>query len=430
MARLASLEEELRLLKNGKKSKTSHTPPSQDISRSNLKSLREPSVLKTGGQLGRFGTTLFQNPIADTTIHYDLNYCNDCGFDMSNTTIDAISKRQEVVLPKIVPQYIDHITYHKTCCGCGKKCQSNFPPAIKSAVQYGDNIAALVSYLSVYQYLPYHRITKLLNGLFGLTISEGTINNMLTDVAEKAMPAYQAIQQRVAISNVIGSDETGSSIAGAKGWFHTWQNDSLTFIVAATNRGYQTIATYFKDGFKHSVYVSDCWAAQLKVEAKEHQLCLVHLLRELNNFIDALQCTWSVQFKQLLKDAIALKKELTIGEYYQTPTTVKDIADRLKEIIGKEPVSTNNKIVAFCKRIKKHQKSILTFLYHQFVPPDNNGSERAIRNVKIKTKVSTNFRTVEGAQRFAMIRSVTDTAIKNGQNPFDAICSIANHYGE
>jgi transposase len=297
-------------------------------------------------------------------------------------------------------------------------------------VQYGDNIAALVSYLSVYQYLPYYRITKLLNGLFGLSISEGTINNMLIDVSQKAMPAYQSIQQKIAISKVIGSDETGSSIAGAKGWFHTWQNDSLTFIVAAVNRGYQTVATYFKDGFKYSVYVSDCWAAQLKVEAKEHQLCLVHLLRETNNFIDALQCSWSAKFKQLLKDAIDLKKQLTTQDYITTPIAVKNIIDRLSNVINEAPISTNNKVIAFYNRIKKHQKSIFPFLYHQFVPPDNNGSERAIRNVKVKTKVSTNFRTIQGAQRFAIIRSVTDTAIKNGQNPFEAICAIANYYGE
>ena len=46
------LEEEICLLKNGKKSSTSHTPPSHDIGRCNRKSLREKSGKKTGGQLG------------------------------------------------------------------------------------------------------------------------------------------------------------------------------------------------------------------------------------------------------------------------------------------------------------------------------------------------------------------------------------------
>ena len=47
--KISSLEEEIRLLKNGRKSHTSSTPPSQDIGRSNAKSLREASLRKKGG---------------------------------------------------------------------------------------------------------------------------------------------------------------------------------------------------------------------------------------------------------------------------------------------------------------------------------------------------------------------------------------------
>jgi hypothetical protein len=46
-----------------------------------------------------------------------------------------------------------------------------------------------------------------------------------------------------------------------------------------------------------------------------------------------------------------------------------------------------------------------------------NGSERAIRNFKTKLKVSGLFRSDEGAERFAVIRSIIDTAIKNNKNP-------------
>ncbi|TXD54749.1 IS66 family transposase, partial [Polaribacter sp. IC066] len=51
--------------------------------------------------------------------------------------------------------------------------------------------------------------------------------------------------------------------------------------------------------------------------------------------------------------------------------------------------------------------------------------ERAIRNVKVKQKVSGQFKTENGAQIYAVIRSVTDTCIKNGQNIFAAFKTIA-----
>jgi len=109
-------------------------------------------------------------------------------------------------------------------------------------------------------------------------------------MTQNAQPVYKTIQQKIQQSEVVGSDETGSSYGGKKGWFHTWQTITLTFIVASLNRGYKTIEQYFKDGFPLSVYVSDCWAAQLKVKALLHQICTAHLLRELCNFEDALSC--------------------------------------------------------------------------------------------------------------------------------------------
>jgi transposase len=59
--------------------------------------------------------------------------------------------------------------------------------------------------------------------------------------------------------------------------------------------------------------------------------------------------------------------------------------------------------------------------YHPKVPPDNNASEQAVRNVKVKTKVSNQFRSEDGARRFAIMRSVIDTTIKNTQNVFEAL---------
>ncbi|MDR1882524.1 MAG: transposase [Prevotella sp.] len=70
---------------------------------------------------------------------------------------------------------------------------------------------------------------------------------------------------------------------------------------------------------------------------------------------------------------------------------------------------------------------MLTFLYHPEVPPDNNGSERATRNIKVKTKVSGQFRNKDGkrADRFARIRSVIYTAIKNGQEVYPTLSCLA-----
>jgi transposase-like protein len=82
------------------------------------------------------------------------------------------------------------------------------------------------------------------------------------------------------------------------------------------------------------------------------------------------------------------------------------------------------------KKLNKITQDILRFLHHNHVPADNNGSERAIRNIKVKQKVSGGFRSLAGADAFAVIRSVIDTTIKSTQNVFIAISLIANYCPE
>lgn len=170
---------------------------------------------------------------------------------------------------------------------------------------------------------------------------------------------------------------------------HTWHSAKLTFIVVSINRGYQTILQYFPNRFPQSVYVIDCWSAQLNVPTKLHKLCMAHLLRELYNFIEVLDCKWSSNVKALFTDTIFLMNQLTITDYKRYCEQVVTIQKRLDTLLNKHVhASLNKKVQAFIKRLKKHQKSILTFLYHYYVPPENNASGRAIRNVKLKTKVS------------------------------------------
>ena len=427
---ILAFEERIRLLENGRKSTTSHTPSSQEIGRSNTKSLRSKSDKSTGGQSGNEGNTLLCKAVPDAILPHIPNYCTECGLRLSGIASVVEECRQEIVIPPIRAQYLEHVSHSKVC-SCGNKCVGSFPEGINAPIQYSGQIGAMVAYLNAFQYLPYKRITLLMQDLFGISMSEGTVDNLLERMTQKAMPSYQIIQQRIQFEDVVGGDETGASIGGKKGWMHTWQSAKLTFIAASMNRGFQTMLQYFPKGFPQSVYVSDCWAAQLKVPAKLHQLCMVHLLRELNNFVEALDCKWSVDMKALIIDAIVLKQQLSITDYKQPCQQTIDIQKRLDTLLKKhENASSNKKVQAFIKRLEKHQKSILTFLYHHHVPPDNNASERAIRNVKVKTKVSGQYRSQRGAERFAILRSVIDTIRKSNNNAFEGLLCLYYDFAE
>jgi hypothetical protein len=83
-----------------------------------------------------------------------------------------------------------------------------------------------------------------------------------------------------------------------------------------------------------------------------------------------------------------------------------------------------NELAAFQRRMIKYENYLFTFLFNPEVPPDNNGSERAIRNIKVKHKISGYFKSFKGAFQFAILRSVLDTALKNRQNILGAFTQI------
>ena len=94
--------------------------------------------------------------------------------------------------------------------------------------------------------------------------------------------------------------------------------------------------------------------------------------------------------------------------------------DKLLEVESIPKSETQKQINSF----KKARDKIFTFLLYPNVPPDNNGSERAIRNLKVKLKVSQQFKSSQGAKDYGTLRSVIDTARKRDMNEFDVIRDI------
>jgi hypothetical protein len=85
-----------------------------------------------------------------------------------------------------------------------------------------------------------------------------------------------------------------------------------------------------------------------------------------------------------------------------------------------------SKVFPFQERLKERPHQVFNFLFHPDVPYHNNGSEQAIRNIKVKQKVSGSFRSERGSEIFAILRSVFDTTIKKGGNPFETIRFAVN----
>ena len=426
-ARITDLEQQLERYINRKDSNNSSLPPSKDENRPpRTSSLREKSDRKVGGQPGHEGKTLEMSAYPDEVIEHRACFCPECGKDLSNQPFELFGKRQVIDIPTIKQIVTEHQVF-RCMCACGKMVESEFPDGVDCPVRYGKNIETLIGYLNVRQYLPFKRLQEMVHDLFAIPISEGGLHCLLNRLATKGVDAYELIRQRVLNSRVIGTDETGMKVNGKKHWFWTWQNKHATFIIASTNRGTSTIDEHMNGICQDAVLVHDCWKAHFQTPVNKHQLCTAHLERETKYLEERYKVAWPVRFRIMLMEAQKLKKQFSPVDYYY-PNHARSHLERELDNLLSEPLNPKHKeMITFQKRIIKYRDHVFTFLYHLDVPPDNNGSERAIRNVKVKQKISGQFKIFNAAENFAILRSIIDTTIKNGQNVLQALSVIADH---
>ena len=422
-----NLKHRLSKYETPKNSNNSSIPPSKDENRPKRKSLREKSGRKSGGQKGHKGNTLkfVENP--DHTERHIPDYCSTCGKDLSDIEPEYAGKRQVFDIPKIKVKITEYQVFKKTCiCGC--ETQSQFPSEANAPVSYGNNIKSLVGYFHARQYLPFKRMKEVFNDVFQVPISEGGIHYLLNDLVDKAQPAYDMIKQKLSKSSVlpVGSDETGVKVCGENHWAWTWQNQEVTFITITNNRAQRSIDNTFENGFENAVLIHDCWRSHFNTKALSHQICMAHLLRDLNYLTERYNHKWSKVCKTIFKSALKLKAQMVKADYGKPNAILSAIENRLDRLLRYDLPGKHKELVAFKKRLVKYRDYIFTFLYFPKVPADNNGSERAIRNIKVKQKVSGQFKSDRGAFGFAVLRSITDSCLKNKQKILPTLNLIAN----
>lgn len=400
-----------------KDSHNSHNPPSSDKSKPKRnKSLRKKTGRKPGGQKGHEGNTLKMTDNPNKVEKLQSNYCEQCGNNLSGYLHELISKRQEVVLPPIQPKYIEYQQYG-CVCSCGHHQKADYPKGINAPIQFGSEISALVSYFNVFQYIPYGRLKQLFKDIFNLSISEGSIQNLLNKSASKGTPIYNAIFNEIEKASYVGSDETGTKVDGEKWWIWVWQNIENTFLKASNSRGFDTIEALFPNGLPNATIGSDRWAAQLKIQSKDKQLCFPHLQRDLIYLIELEgekdKKQWAVKFKNLLHQALELRQQAVQrgSPFEKDDQTIKELEEQLNQLLA-IPLSKQitPKTLTFQKSMIKYRNHLFPCLYDLEIPPDNNASERAIRNIKVKQKISGQFKS--GQDTFCILRSIIDTLRK------------------
>jgi transposase len=423
----------------GQNSRNSSKPPSSDspFVKPVPKSLRRKSGRKPGGQPGHPGTTLALVDNPNERKRHEPGPCAGCGASLAEAPEVGVERRQVFDLPPMTVRVTEHQLIAR-CCRCGTTTCGAAPEGVTAPVQYGPRISAIVLYLYVGQFLSRKRTAQALDELFGTPVSEGTVAAMTRRAAEGLDDFLTQVADRIAGAEVAGFDETGLRVAGSLHWVHCARTDKYTLITCHAKRGRAGIDDAGVLGRFRGVAVHDAWAPYDTYADAGHQLCCAHALRELQGVTeaaapsDAAQWCWATQ----TADAIVAMQRL-VAEAIATGTSTVDTDALNKHIqlygsavqIGITQTAartseTMKKHNALARRLRDRRDDYLRFTTDWRIPPDNNGSERDIRMIKLRQKVSGCLRTLTGARQFCAVRSYLSTAAKHGRHYFDTLVML------
>jgi transposase len=440
--RIDQLEAEVAELKRqlGQNSRNSSKPPSSDspFTKPAPKSLRRRSGRKPGGQPGHPGSTLALVANPDERKRHEPGGCGGCGAGLADAPEVGVERRQVFDLPPISVRVIEHQLIARRCL-CGTTTCGMAPEGVVAPVQYGPRITAIILYLYVGQFLSKKRTAQALAELFGTPVSEGTVASVTRRATDGLDEFLDVVADRIAKSGVAGFDETGLRVAGELHWVHCARTDRYTLITCHPKRGtdgmdHAGVLTRF-----HGVAVHDAWAPYDTYVNADHQLCCAHALRELQAVTDAADpdadWCWATQaadalvaMHKLITDAIAT------GDTTPDAPTQRALDQQIVFYHSAVQIGVNQTAARTTKTMKTHnalahrlldrQDDYLRFTHDWRIPPDNNGSERDIRMIKLRQKVSGCLRTLTGARQFCAIRSYLSTAAKHGKHFFEALVML------
>lgn len=346
-----------------------------------------------------------------------------------------MERRQVFDLPPMTMRVSEHQLIARRCA-CGATTCGVAPEGVTAPVQYGPRITAIILYLYVGQFLSKKRTAQALAELFGTPVSGGTVATMAKRAADGLEEFTDLVRERIAAAEVAGFDETGLRVAGKLHWVHCARTGKYTLITCHPKRGTKGIDDAGVLARFRGVAVHDAWAPYDTYTGVEHQLCCAHALRELQAVADTAgadaQWRWAGQAADAL---VAMQKLVTEAVAAGADSIDADALDKQIKLyraaaqIGiTETAARRGKVMkkhnALARRLLDRQDDYLRFTTDWRIPPDNNGSERDIRMIKLRQKVSGCLRSLTGAQQFCAIRSYLSTAAKHGKHFFEVLVML------
>ncbi|HZC02591.1 MAG TPA: IS66 family transposase [Gammaproteobacteria bacterium] len=424
-ARVAALESTVQELTErlSQDSSTSSRPPSSDPpERKRPHRRRQPSGRRPGGQPGHPGQTRRLMPVTDVDKVRVLKpeNCARCAQPLIGD--DPLPYRHQVVeIPPLRPVVTEYQLHRLTCLCCGETTQAALPLGVPTGV-VGPRAQAVAALCTGADRLSKRTTPRVLEDLFGLSVSLGTLSNLEAATTEAVAAPIEAARTYVQAQSSAHLDETSWREGSQRAWLWVAATTWVTVFLVRLSRGGEVARELLGQTFS-GILVTDRWSAYNWYPVRWRQLCWAHLLRDFEAMIsrggksqeigEALKSQAHQMFHwwHRVRDGTLSRSSF---RSYMSP-----VRRQVEQLLEAGVTCGVSKTEGMCRDMLKRRQALWTFVHLEGVEPTNNTGERAIRPGVLWRKGSFGTHSPQGSRFVESMMTVVGTLKQQQRNVLD-----------
>ena len=391
---------------------------------------------KIGGKFGHKRNTLEKFDDNEINEHVDeilekCPYCNSNEFEI----LDSESTKDESDYEIKVIKRRHHFKECK-CSKCNKIFKKTIPTNLKEDNQYGSNVQSTALTLMNIGNVPINKVRRIICGLTmnEINLSEGFIAKLQKRAASKLEQFIVDLKFHIVHLTLVYWDDTVIMIATHRGCMRFYGNEDVALYCAHMHKD--------KLGLDDDNILNKL-SSKTVVEHDHNKVnyndeysfinaeCCQHLIRDLQKVSTNLpNRTWNKKLKELFQEYDHKRNELiSSGIDHFTNEELDNFILKIDEyiLLGADEYIQDSEVYyakeerTLLLRLMEYRDNYIYWTYDFNLPFTNNLSERSLRGIKSKMKVSGQFQNINTAGYYAALRSYIETCHRNGINEHDAL---------
>ena len=416
------------------------TPTAQTPAGKNkiIPNTRRSSGKSKGGQPGHKKAALNEpdeKDAAETIPHplQDDECCPKCGLVDCMPTGETEVKFEYDIRIKVVK--IKHEFFYYKCNNCGTEFRSQIPPQLKEKVQYGSGLQALALSLTNTVNASMNKVSMFLKGITNgeLTPCDGYVAKLQVRAARGLRQFRDDLKRILITRKIVYWDDTVIMILTKRACFRFYGDETIAYYTAHAHKDMESL----DDDNVLNLLTSDTKTMHdhntVNYNEKysfENIECSQHLQRDCQKNSDDTRHKWSDDLKALIGSTIKDRNDtIARGDTSFDPSYILHFHKELDRCLSAGWAENKADPANYgagweqtlLKRIEKYRRPYFLWVEDFSLPTTNNLSERGLRGVKSRMKISGQFESEAAADNHALIRTYIETCRRNHINEIVAL---------